>query len=198
MKKIMSFILLLGVLCLAGCSKEEESNSLKEQSEALKAALCFNGKFVEREFENVSFNDYNGKSVSKQKDYTFTPDGKGRLTTYFINQTAMGYTTTEDELTWSISEEPPLQLNIRVGGMETFILNNVSINEEMLSSSSVNWDKELIATKDLSAEDVLSYSVDNLYIWQKRKDIQMFVYTAPCLLTVKTKNGIMRFTSNLR
>ena len=192
MKKIMSFILLLGVLCLAGCSKEEET-SFKEQTESLKEALCFNGKFVEREFENVSFNNYHGKSVSKQKEYTFTLDGKGMLTTYFINQTAIGYTKTQDNLTWSISEEPPVQIKIRINDMETFVLSGVSVNEETLSSSSIDWSKELIARKDLTSEDIVSYSVDNLYMWQQRKDVQMFVYTAPCLLTVKTKDGTMRF-----
>lgn len=194
MKTLWNFILLMAVLCLAGCKEEEEEvNSFKEQAEALKEALCFNGKYVEREFENTLFKEHHGKAVSKQKDYTFTPDGRGKLTTYFINQTAVGYTTSEQELTWSVSDEPPLQLKIRIGDMETFVLSDVSVNKDFLTSSSTDWNKELIAPKNLSAEDILSYSVEDLYMWQERRDLQMFVFTVPCVLTVKTKDGTMRF-----
>lgn len=189
---------MMGLFCLAGCSKGEEDptqdeQKYKEQVETMRDSICFNGKFVEREFENAVFQSQNLKVVTKQKDYTFTADGKGKLTTYFINETAEGHKISEENFTWSFSNTPPLSLKIKIGQLESFVLEEVSVDKEKLSFKSGDWAKELIVTNELSEKDIISYSVENLHGWNKKQDMQMFVYTTPAILTVNTKSGTMRF-----
>lgn len=218
MKKIISFILLLGVLCLAGCSsgKEEseeifnevekpsedekpsqeeiEAELFKKQVQALKDSLCFNGKFVERQFKELSAHSNNLKAVVKQKDYTFTSDGKGKLKTYTLTNSGLeDYTESEADIEWSVSNTPPLSLKIKTGEIESFSLEEVKVDNGVLSFKNGDWPKELIVSDTLSSDDVISYSVEHLYGWTENRGEDVIINITPTILTVKTKNGVMRF-----
>lgn len=197
MKKI-NFIFLLSIIILAGCGKEEglSDNSSEKQAETLKKELCFGGKFVERELKEMIAHNQNIKAVVKQKDYVFNPDGKGTLTTYTINQTFEGYKSTEEPFTWSISDTAPFSLKIRVGQMGTFSLDEAVVNDEFLSFKNGDWNKELIASKNLAEDDIVSYSVEYLHGWTERRNLEMYVFITPSILTVNTKEGKMRFIRN--
>ena len=220
MKKLWYMVLTVALSCMTGCSsggdempeqkppventpseeqKPSKEEEIKKEIEGLKKDLCFGGKFVERVFKDFSAHNNSFKAVTKQKDYHFYKEGKGTVMTYVLTtDTDKGFTFSEEDFTWSVSSTVPLSLKITVEGTESFAMEEVSVTDSTLSSKNTDWNKELVLADDLKVEDIESYSVEHLHGWVEKRNGEPYVYITPTILTVKTKDGVMRFIRNRR
>lgn len=199
MKATKNLFLIAILCCFFSCSGGDDlpgssQPSLGEQIESLEKALCYDGKFVEREFKDLTANNNSFKAVVRQKDYVFSSDGTGSVTSYVLTtQTHKGFTSTEEDFTWSISRTLPLSLKIKIDEMESFSLEEVYVDSEKLSSKSTDWVKEIIISDSWEAKDIQSYSIEHLYPWIRKDETESYTFLTPTILTVRTKNGIARF-----
>lgn len=215
--KIMKFFILAAIVCLVGCgggsddlpelnnpetekpSKDDEElkkkEEIKKQVTELKKALCYDGMFVEREFKESTSNGYESIIVVKQKNYTFTSDGKGKVITYIPNSNIdRGYNLSKSDIEWSIAEELPLSLKVKTGSSSSFTLENVSVADNVLKAKDTEWLKEIKLKEGLKNSDVKSYSVENMNSWHKKvNESESRVYFTPSILSVNTEKGTARF-----
>lgn len=201
MKKQFAFILIASIM--AGCSSDapEGNDDKTEQPQTvdITESLCDGSRFVERTYEEKN-TPYLGvyKTVPSQKEYLFSEDGKGELTTYLAENTPRGYSQDVTEFTWSATNKEPVTLNISLSDGEKIKLENVKVEESELSYSSGSWSKELTVKNMWSSSYVEEYSADFSYYTSTESQppyLQCIVFS-PARLNVSTSAGKVTFITS--
>lgn len=201
MKKQFTFILIISIL--AGCSSEDPIVNKEEiehpQTVDITASLCDGSRFIEREYEEKStpmLGVY--KTIPMQKEYSFSKEGKGTLTTYIAESTPRGYSQDITDFTWSATNKKPVTLNISLADGERIKLEDVNIQENELSYSSGTWYKELSVEKVWNSSDVEEYSADFSYYTSEGSQppyLKCIVFS-PARLSVTTSEGEVTFITS--
>lgn len=217
MKKQFVFLLLYAII--AGCSpenpekekinwgqtddsnKEDEDiteNDNEEQGQTLDITekLCDGFRFIDRKYEEKStplFGVY--KTVPIQKEYLFSEDGNGSLTTYVAENTPRGYSQEITDFTWSSTNKKPVTLKISLADGESLKLENVEIGNEELSFTSGLWTKEIMVKNAWSRPYVERYTVDFSYYdsTESQPPYLVCLNLSPARLTVTTSIGKVTF-----
>lgn len=217
MKKLYAF-LLMGAFCFS-CSetpddptcdipdKDEEQNQEENPDEKpeetyidITNKLCDGSRFIDREYEEYSsplLGVY--KAVPKQKEYSFSKDGNGSVTTYIAENTPRGYTQDVTAFTWSATNQKPVELRISLADGETVKLENVSIEENLLSFTGDTWCKELSVTSVWESQEIISYSVD-FFAYPTTASVPPYMIAlelSPACLTVTTEEGQATFITSI-
>ena len=210
MKAFRILSMLLAALTLWSCSgsgseeipepaKPEETPIEPEVSikDSLKMQLCYDGVFAEYEMEEKTSSGNIIYPLVKKKTYKFTSDGKGIVNTYIFDSTDKGYDEFNEEFSWELEGEKDITMRMKVGTVNTLLLYNLQSTEQGVKFTTGEWLKELEYTNAIKKDDLISYSVENLNAWTSKYYSEgyerMNIWVAPCILTMKTKQGIYRF-----
>lgn len=201
MKKYLYISLLLTMM--AGCSSDspekENSNEEQVQETDITELLCGEFRFIDRKYEEKSTPSLGVyKTVPSQKEYLFSEDGKGELTTYLAENTPRGYSKDVTEFTWSATNKEPVTLNISLSDGEKITLENVKVEESELSYYSGSWSKELTVKNMWSSSYVGEYSADFSFYTSTESQppyLQCVVFS-PASLTVSTSEGKVTFITS--
>lgn len=201
MKKQFAFILIASIM--AGCSSDapEVNDDKTEQPQTvdITESLCDGSRFIERTYEEKS-TPYLGvyKTVPSQKEYLFSEDGKGELTTYLSENTPRGYSQDVTVFTWFATNKEPVTLNISLSDGEKIKLENVKVEESELSYSSGSWSKELTVKNMWSSSYVEEYSADFSFYTSEgaQPPYLKCIIFSPAKLSVTTSEGEVTFITS--
>lgn len=203
MKKLLLLLLLLPFFVACSSNSDDPTETPPTETEEkidITNDLCDGSRFIKREFK-----DYNSpltgpyKAVMTQREYVFSKDGTGKLTTYVAESTPRGYVQSVSGLTWSATDKEPVSLNVSIDGGENFTLKDVEFTENRLESDDEDWSREMTIKEALSKEYIKSYSID--MEWSKGQasmpPYMICLNVSPARLNVNTTKGSVTYITSL-
>lgn len=190
MKKQILFIIVV-VLCfkLSSCDGSDPSDFYNRNVEQLTAYI-----YKEYTFDNVKLES--GKVIKPVKEikvYNFYDDKQGNLELYAPVSSDQFFDIKENiDFDWDLTGKNYQNLTVDYRDNE---FKDISFSQEAMSFSdgenTKQLYKELIPGTPLTANSI-TYSVENMVIFNDNHYFVDYLYLSPALLTIKTPSGIMR------